>query len=677
MKIKSLTLLMVLSCVLFVNGQNYKPGKVSKEELKQTQDPLFPDADAAILYREYIVKYDYSQSKGFELSTTVFERIKIYNPEGFDWGTKRIKTYNYNADREQVGGIKAVTYNLVDGSIEKDKLKTAQIFEERINNYYVATTFTMPNLKAGSVIEVEYILESPFSSIDDIDLQYTIPVKKIVVDVKVPDFFVYKQYPNPQAALAYTFAESDKNIELKFREQSGLGTLNRNGNIGSSDGRQLKDRTASYQERRYLLEEVNIPPLKNQGYVDNIRNYQARSIWELSLIKNPNGIPKNYSTSWEAVTKSIYENDKFVNQLNKEDYYKDELSALLSGVSDPMEKMAIIYNFVQKKVSWNGSYGYFPENGVKQAYKAGQGNVGDINIMLTSMLQSQNIPATPVLVSVKNYGVPLFPTRYGFNYLVVKANVSGKSFLMDATDPYSYIGLLPERAMNWQGRAINRDGTSNWVPLYPSFASNALTYVQAEIKDGAFEIKTRERLSQHYARDYRSEFRAKSNESQMSSLDKNGEDVSFSEFDVKDLDTNKEHLTRSFKATSPSLIEEINGDLYFSPMLIFAQKENPLKDDNRLYPLFFDYPKSRKYNITIKIPEGYKVNSLPEQSKAQLAGGAAEYSYLISEAGSNLQLAVTLDINNPIFVADDYQYVKAMFSQIVEKETEKVVLSKI
>lgn len=41
-----------------------------------------------------------------------------------------------------------------------------------------------------------------------------------------------------------------------------------------------------------------------------------------------------------------------------------------------------------------------------------------------------------------------------------------------------------------------------------------------------------------------------------------------------------------------------------------------------------------------------------------------------------IQLAVSLEINNPILVASDYQYLKETFGQIVEKETEKIVLSK-
>jgi hypothetical protein len=60
-----------------------------------------------------------------------------------------------------------------------------------------------------------------------------------------------------------------------------------------------------------------------------------------------------------------------------------------------------------------------------------------------------------------------------------------------------------------------------------------------------------------------------------------------------------------------------------------------------------------------------------------MPGKIISYSYLISEANGSIQLAVTLDINKPALVADDYGYIKAIFSQIVEKENEKVVLFKI
>ena len=63
-------------------------------------------------------------------------------------------------------------------------------------------------------------------------------------------------------------------------------------------------------------------------------------------------------------------------------------------------------------------------------------------------------------------------------------------------------------------------------------------------------------------------------------------------------------------------------------MLFFAQKENPFKEETRTYPLFFDFPKSNKYNMEKKvidlgiIPElevsGVKKISLVEEPAIEL-----------------------------------------------------------
>ncbi|MDA8971523.1 DUF3857 domain-containing transglutaminase family protein [Flavobacteriaceae bacterium] len=654
-------------------AQNYKPGKVSKEELRESQNALYPDAEATILYREYKTFFTYNQSKGFELMTEVFERVKIYKPEGFSFGTKRLKTYNHDKDREQLLSLKAVTYNLVKGSIEKDKLSKSKVFEDRINNYYIETSFTMPNLKPGSIVEYEYRISSPFTDIGSIDLQFEIPVNKIKVELKIPDFYIYRNYPNPQAAIGYAYEESEKKVEVAIRGRSGIGTADYD-----TTGRDRSNHGSSgYREKIFTLEEVNVPPLKNTGYVDNIDNYRAKTIWELAMTRTSGGVEKRYATTWDAVTKSIYDRDAFSEQINQSKYYQEDLDTALRGLTNLEEKMAAIFGLVKSKVTWNKYAGYFPENGVKKTYKEGKGNVADINLMLVSMLRYANLNADPVLVSTKNNGIPVFPTRYGFNYVIAQVRIGDKNYLLDATDPIAAIGLLPERVMNWQGRVVRPNGTSNWVSLYPAFVSNKLTYVQAEVSPDFTNIIVRTRLGAHYAKEFRNQNYNRSEAIQLKNLEKYNEVIAFSDLKIKDLETTKENITLSYKATATSIVDDINGDLYFSPMLFFAQKENPFKEETRTYPLFFDFPKSNKYNITIKIPDGYKIKSLPEAISVAMPGKIISYSYLISEANGSIQLAVTLDINKPALVADDYGYIKAIFSQIVEKENEKVVLFKI
>ena len=48
-----------------------------------------------------------------------------------------------------------------------------------------------------------------------------------------------------------------------------------------------------------------------------------------------------------------------------------------------------------------------------------------------------------------------------------------------------------------------------------------------------------------------------------------------------------------------------------SPMLFFANEKNPFKQEVREYPVDFGFPFTDKYNITLKIPEGFTAEVLP------------------------------------------------------------------
>ena len=137
----------------------------------------------------------------------------------------------------------------------------------------------------------------------------------------------------------------------------------------------------------------------------------------------------------------------------------------MQGATSPAEKIVKVFKHVKQKIKWNGYYGFYPNATLKKSYNEGVGNVGAINLILTSMLRSVGLNANPVLVSTKNNGVPLFPTTKGFNYLVTAVSLEKGTILLDASERYSVPNLLPERAVNWQGRLILKNGASKWVNL--------------------------------------------------------------------------------------------------------------------------------------------------------------------------------------------------------------------
>ena len=104
-------------------AQDFRFGKVTVEELQEEVHPKDADADAAILYREQFSHIDYFENDGLMLTTEVYERIKIYNTDGFDWGTQQIPLYTGGSKNESVGKIKGVTYTLDGDKIEESKFK--------------------------------------------------------------------------------------------------------------------------------------------------------------------------------------------------------------------------------------------------------------------------------------------------------------------------------------------------------------------------------------------------------------------------------------------------------------------------------------------------------------------------------------------------------------------------
>lgn len=182
--IKKINLVLLLCSVSFLTAQEMKFGDVTKEELLETKCPIDSSANAMVLYK-YRNTYFNLSINGGELVTEIYQKIKIYNKDGFDNATRQLRIYESKGTREVVSKMKAVTYNLEDGKIIETKLEKDQIFENEQSLNITEVKFTMPKVKEGSVIEFKYRLTSPFFwNIDEFRFQSHIPIKTIEARIK-------------------------------------------------------------------------------------------------------------------------------------------------------------------------------------------------------------------------------------------------------------------------------------------------------------------------------------------------------------------------------------------------------------------------------------------------------------------------------------------------------------
>ncbi|QAA81621.1 DUF3857 domain-containing protein [Aequorivita sp. H23M31] len=671
MKIKLLTAVLFLAIFGVLNAQNYKFGKVSKDELLQKEHPTDPTADAAILYRETKSEFQYSQDSGWTLVTDYFERIKIYTKEGFEYANATVDLFKDTSSEDKLRGLKGYTYYLSeDGKVRDVKLQNDGVFEEKTTKYLTQTKITMPDVREGCIIEYKYSISSPFIlSIDEFRLQETIPVDKVSVLFKSPEYFIFKNHQRGWIPFKIDTETRERVMVFNQTSQdlSGFGAIG----IPKTSSREVR-----FKENSYIIELNSVPALKEEAFSGNLSNYTTALQFELSYINMP-GSSKSYATTWEDVSNTIYNRSEFGSELQRNNYFEKDIDALLSGVTMPEEKIEKIYYYVLNKMNWNGYNGFYTNEGVKNAYKKGSGNVGDINLMLVAMLRYANLDANPVLISTKSHGIPLFPTINGFNYVIASVVLPKGTILLDATQKDAEIGVLKSSVINGDGRLIKKDGFSTWVSLRSHIPAVRSTMLNATLQpDLSVRGRTQNRFTGNFAFQYRSKFKILNTESQIKELEKKLKQTELSNHSFENLDKLGQPVSLEYDFESTHGIENVAGKLYISPMLYLATQENPFKAEKREYPIDFGFPLRDRYIVNIALPEGYKVESIPENVAFSWGENLGSYRYLISQTGNNLQLSVEFAINESLIGANDYDGLKKFFELLIAKENEKIVLSK-
>lgn len=653
----------LLLCVLpFVSiAQKMELDKVTKEELLQKRHPADTAATAAFLFKKAKTKFKYDNDEGF-ISYTEFEiKLKVYKKEGLSWANFKMPYYvGYEKlNDESIKIVSAITYNLENDKIVKSKVTSDGKFVEQLNEYWKVKSLTFPNVKAGSVIELKYELKTEnLSTLPEFQYQYDIPVDNVEYITEIPEYYIYK-------GIQKGFVNVSKEEKLESTAQSFTEKYQRTATI-------------SFLQVKSKYTAKNVPAIKDENYVNNIDNYLGKIIHELQVVRMPDKDPKQIATNWEDVAKTIFEEKDFNEAISKFDYFANDAKSTINGITSTEERAKKIFSFVKSRMNWNGRYGYYPRRKMDVAYAEKVGNVAEINLMLVSMLRMSGVDANPVLVSTRDNGFATFPNKTLFNYVIAVAFIDGNAVLMDATDKLSDANMLPVRALNWQGRMIKKDGTSAEINLMPKTNSKEIINVMGDVSaQGEISGKVRKQYTDYNALVFREKYNGVDKESYIEKKEREVPGLEIKEYDVQNsLDLNLP-IVENYGFNSTNSVEVIGDKMYLSPLLYFAISENPFKQEIREFPVDFVYPNQQKFNINLTIPDGYAVEVLPQPKAVAMPENIGNFKYNITNNGKQIQLLYTQDLNQAVIEPEYYETLKNFFKQIVEKQTEKIVLKKV
>jgi hypothetical protein len=176
-KLSLFTVLVINSLYLFAQKELPAFGTIDKADLSMKECEFDKDAEAYKLLSYGDVRYVMT-GEDFAIKTERRARVKILKDKGLEQANIKIQYYS-KARFEDVSSITAYTYNLDDaGEIVKTKLEKSSIYNKALNNRVSEISFTMPNVKVGSVIEYRYTdTKKSIASLDDWYFQDDVPTR--------------------------------------------------------------------------------------------------------------------------------------------------------------------------------------------------------------------------------------------------------------------------------------------------------------------------------------------------------------------------------------------------------------------------------------------------------------------------------------------------------------------
>lgn len=315
---------------------------------------------------------------------------------------------------------------------------------------------------------------------------------------------------------------------------------------------------------------------------------------------------------------------------------------------------------------------------MRKAYQEKSGNIAEINLMLTAMLRYAGLTANPVLVSTRSNGIALFPNRTAYNYVIAAVETENGNILLDASDKFSVPNVLPMRTLNWYGRLIRKDGTSEEIDLMPKKISNDIVFMSYSIDaDGKIAGKAKRQCTDYNAMITRENIFSTKEDEYLEKLENQNNKIEISDYSKTDEKEILKPIIETYSFTGNNLCEVIGGKIYVSPMLFFTNEKNPFNQETREYPVDFGFPFLDKYNITIKIPDGFTVETLPAPAAMSMEDNLGSFKFNIAVNENTLQMIISHQINNAIVSTQQYEMLKEYYKAMIAKETEKIVLKRI
>jgi hypothetical protein len=615
---------------------------ISPGELSMTSDPKAPGAPAIYLYRQ-VDRLD-SPRGGNERN---YVRIKILTEAGRDYANIEIPY----SGKEDISNIHARTIR-PDGSIANfDGQVFKTTMKKKGDSKSLVKSFTVPDVQVGSIIEYRFIYDFGDYWIFNSEWIISAPLftKKAVFTLKP-----FERWPLQWAWPAglpagATKPEQDPNTHVVHM---------------------TADDIPAFQEEEYM------PPLNELEF-------------RVNFVYNEDGFESDENTYWKKFGKK--QSSQAEAFADKRKAMADAVASVISPSDAPEVKLQKIYDRCQqlRNLTYEPAISAeqfkrdkmkVPEN-VEEVWKLGYGYGPQITWLFLGLTRAAGLDARPALVA-NRYSHFFVSKRMNGNELdtrVVVVKLNGKDGFYSPGVAFPQFGLLPWTETGVQGRLLDKDGGS-WIqtPLPPSDATRIDRIATLNLaEDGSLEGKLTVTYTGLEAQTWRIDEHNQDAAGRKRALEDRTKDSipAASEIELKnspDWSSSKTPLVAEFDVTIPGWLTAAGKHAMLPAGFFVANEKHLFEHPTRTYPVYYSFPYKKVDDITITLPQGWKVDS--DLKPINQDAKAVAYTFSSNANGNTLRLQRTLRCDLYLVPADKYDILRAFYQYVRTADDQQVVL---
>jgi hypothetical protein len=609
-----------------------------------TSEPQAPGAPAVILYRQVDV-----DDNGRTSHEDNYVRIKILTEEGRKYGDVEIPFFKESTD---IASVHARTIKPDGSVVEFD----GKVFEKAAvkgrNQRLLVKSFTLPNVEAGSILEYYY-----------------------TVDLK--EHLVFNTH--------WILSEELFTRKARFSLKPFAGTyipLNLRWSWHDlppgADPKQGPDRIVR-------MEANNIPSFQSEDYMPPENDMKAR----VDFIYSEDLPDKNAEEFWKRIGKK--RNSQLESFVGKHKVMEEAVAQIVAANDPPELKLRKIYDRVQQVR--NTSYELHKteqeqkrekekvEENVEDIWKRGYGNGVQLTWLYLALVRAAGFEAYGVWVcNRRNYFFsPVTMEAYRLDANVVLVKLSGKDLYFDPGAQFTPFGLLTWSETGVPGLRLDKDG-GTWVKTTLPASSESRLERVAKLKlsdagdlEGKLTVTYTGLEAMYHRLDVRHAdevARKKFLEDRVESQVPAGMTVELTNH--PDWNGSETPLVAEFEIKIPAWASNA-GKRVLIPAGVFTKGEKHVFEHaNRVHPIYFEYPYEKLDDVTIEIPPGWQVGSIPaaKDQDAHIVG----YTRKVENGKDILHLTRKLRVDFILLEAKYYPALRSFYELVRTGDEEQIVL---